>query len=230
MIPASLDTDESILVPRQRRGIAARHVEMASGGSQGGDKHAASGYNLQVYPQSAQTPRASEQATLLRFRFTAVRNFKPTQDMSTALESHVAGVPRETRQRYSGVPFAARPRPPQSLTLADGTVFSGTSIGASWPHRRRGGVQHRAHRLPGNPHRPQLLQRQIVTLTYPHIGNYGVNRRGRRGVEDPCRRPRSSSDLPLRHSNFRAVELAGSTPTWCAEGTVGIAGHRYAQD
>ena len=43
------------------------------------------------------------------------------------------------------------------LALADGTVFRGNRSAPTGHDDRRGGVQHRAHRLPGNPHRSELL-------------------------------------------------------------------------
>ena len=42
--------------------------------------------------------------------------------------------------------------------------------------RRRGGFQHFHHRLPGNSTDPSY-GKQIVTLTYPHIGNVGCQPR-----------------------------------------------------
>ena len=48
--------------------------------------------------------------------------------------------------------------------------------------------------------------RQIVTLTYPHIGNTGTDAR-RPGVgRRVCRRALVIRDLPLLHSNWRATE------------------------
>jgi carbamoyl-phosphate synthase small subunit len=64
--------------------------------------------------------------------------------------------------------------PPALLALADGTTFLGTSIGAAG--RTVGEVVFNTA-LTGYQ---EILTdpsycRQIVTLTYPHIGNYGVN-------------------------------------------------------
>ena len=64
--------------------------------------------------------------------------------------------------------------PPAVLALADGTVFQGHSIGAAG--RTVGEVVFNTA-LTGYQ---EILSdpsycRQIVTLTYPHIGNYGVN-------------------------------------------------------
>jgi carbamoyl-phosphate synthase small subunit len=92
--------------------------------------------------------------------------------------------------------------PPAVLALADGTVFRGTSIGA--PGRTVGEVVFNTA-LTGYQEiltDPSYAQ-QIVTLTYPHIGNYGVNE------EDVEARKVFAAglvikDLPLRVSNFRA--------------------------
>ena len=114
--------------------------------------------------------------------------------------------------------------PRQNLALADGRPF-GTSIGAPGSTVGEGGVQHRAHRLPGNPHRPSYC-RQIVTLTYPHIGNTGVNRGGRRGDEGPCRRAWSSGPA-MRSSNFRARDDLVGLPGTGRTGHVAHRRHRH---
>jgi carbamoyl-phosphate synthase small subunit len=109
--------------------------------------------------------------------------------------------------------------PPAVLALADGTVFEGTSIGAAG--RTVGEVVFNTA-LTGYQEiltDPSYCQ-QIVTLTYPHIGNYGVN------AEDVEAKKVFASglvikDLPIRVSNFRAgltlSEYLGR------EGTVAIA-------
>ena len=88
----------------------------------------------------------------------------------------------------------------------DGTVFEGEAIGAdadAGATRRRGRVQHRAVGLPGDRHRP-VVRGQIITFTYPHIGNYGVN-----DDDDESRRPFCRGvivrDLARRPSNWRAT-------------------------
>jgi len=91
--------------------------------------------------------------------------------------------------------------PPALLALADGTVFMGHSIGA--PGATAGEVVFNTA-LTGYQ---EILTdpsycRQIVTLTYPHIGNYGVN------AEDvEAARVHAAGlvikDLPVRASNFR---------------------------
>jgi carbamoyl-phosphate synthase small subunit len=92
---------------------------------------------------------------------------------------------------------------PAILALADGTVFEGVSIGAAG-HTTGEVVFNTA--LTGYQEiltDPSYTQ-QIVTLTYPHIGNYGVN------AEDVESSKVFAAglvikDLPLRVSSFRAT-------------------------
>jgi carbamoyl-phosphate synthase small subunit len=110
--------------------------------------------------------------------------------------------------------------PPAVLALADGTTFLGHSIGAAG--RTSGEVVFNTA-LTGYQ---EILTDpsyacQIVTLTYPHIGNTGVNdedvESGRVHAAGLVIR-----DLPRLHSNFRATD---SLPAYLArEGTVAIAG------
>ena len=94
--------------------------------------------------------------------------------------------------------------PPALLALADGTVFRGKGIGASGSsvgevvfNTAMSGYQE----ILTDP----SYTRQIVTLTYPHIGNYGVNR-------EDCEAARIHAaglvirDLPLLASNFRSEQ------------------------
>ena len=93
---------------------------------------------------------------------------------------------------------------PAILVLADGTVFRGISIGASG---------HTVGEVVFNTSMTGYQEiltdpsytKQIVTLTYPHIGNYGVN------LEDVESGQVYASgliirDLPLMHSNFRSSQ------------------------
>ena len=92
--------------------------------------------------------------------------------------------------------------PPAILALADGTVFHGQSIGAST--RSVGEVVFNTS-LTGYQEiltDPSYTQ-QMVTLTYPHIGNYGIN------MEDMESKSIHASgliikDLPTPASNFRS--------------------------
>ena len=109
--------------------------------------------------------------------------------------------------------------PPALLALADGTVFLGTSIGAAG--QTVGEVVFNTA-LTGYQ---EILTdpsycRQIVTLTYPHIGNYGVN------VQDTEASKVHAAgliikDLPIRSSNFRESETLSAYLV--REGTVAIA-------
>ena len=98
--------------------------------------------------------------------------------------------------------------PPAILALADGTVFIGNSIGATGS--TVGEVVFNTS-LTGYQEiltDPSYCQ-QIVTLTYPHIGNYGVN------VEDiESDKVHAAGliikDLPLVASNFRSSQTLSS--------------------
>ncbi len=111
------------------------------------------------------------------------------------------------------------PQPQAVLALADGTVFRGISIGA--PGHTVGEVVFNTA-LTGYQ---EILTdpsycRQIVTLTYPHIGNYGIS------AEDVESKKVFAAgliikDLPLLASNFRSsMTLAQYLQR---EGTVAIA-------
>lgn len=109
--------------------------------------------------------------------------------------------------------------PPAILALADGTTFLGTSIGAAG--RTVGEVVFNTA-LTGYQ---EILTdpsycRQIVTLTYPHIGNVGVNPEDVEATKVHAA-GLVIKDLPVRVSNFRA---AMSLPQYLEkEGTVAIA-------
>ena len=94
--------------------------------------------------------------------------------------------------------------PPAILALADGTVFRGLGIGATGES-----VGEVVFNTAMTGYQEILTDpsytRQIVTLTYPHIGNVGVNR-------EDCEAPRVYAaglvirDLPLLVSNFRSEQ------------------------
>ncbi len=96
--------------------------------------------------------------------------------------------------------------PPAILALADGTVFIGNSIGAASKD-----VPHTVGEVVFNTSMtgyqeiltdPSYCQ-QIVTLTYPHIGNYGISEQD---VESAKVNAAGLiiRDLPLIASNFRS--------------------------
>lgn len=91
---------------------------------------------------------------------------------------------------------------PAILVLADGSVFHGTSIGTSG-HTIGEVVFNTAMTGYQEILTDPSYFRQIVTLTYPHIGNTGTN------IEDlESERVYAAGliirDLPMIHSNFRA--------------------------
>ena len=116
-------------------------------------------------------------------------------------------------------PLIVDPRPVAALVLADGTIFRGRSIGASGKtlgevvfNTAMSGYQE----ILTDP----SYAGQIVTLTYPHIGNTGVN-------DEDVEAPRVFAaglvirDLPQRPSNFR---MRRDLSTYLRdEGIVGIA-------
>ncbi|MEI7786668.1 MAG: glutamine-hydrolyzing carbamoyl-phosphate synthase small subunit [Betaproteobacteria bacterium] len=110
--------------------------------------------------------------------------------------------------------------PPAILALADGSVFIGKSIGA--PGSTVGEVVFNTS-MTGYQEiltDPSYCQ-QIVTLTYPHIGNYGIN------AEDvEADKVHAAGlvikDLPLLSSNFRQSQSLSQYLV--SQGTVAIAG------
>jgi carbamoyl-phosphate synthase small subunit len=106
------------------------------------------------------------------------------------------------------------------LALADGTVFTGVSIGATG--QTVGEVVFNTaitgyQEILTDP----SYRQQIVTLTYPHIGNYGINEED---VEADAIHAAGLiiKDLPLLASNFRSqLTLSDYLKR---EGTVAIAG------
>ena len=93
---------------------------------------------------------------------------------------------------------------PAVLALADGSIFRGQSIGA--PSNTTGEVVFNTA-LTGYQEilTDPSYARQIVTLTYPHIGNTGTN-----GEDMESAQVYAAGlvirDLPLQRSNWRAVE------------------------
>ncbi|MFJ2995586.1 glutamine-hydrolyzing carbamoyl-phosphate synthase small subunit [Pandoraea sp. NPDC087047] len=92
--------------------------------------------------------------------------------------------------------------PPAILALADGTVFRGYAIGAAG-HTIGEVVFNTAITGYQEILTDPSYARQIVTLTYPHIGNTGVN-----GEDVEASKVHAAGliikDLPILDSNFRA--------------------------
>jgi carbamoyl-phosphate synthase small subunit len=117
-------------------------------------------------------------------------------------------------------PFFSGPAVPAILALADGTIFKGYSIGAAG-HTIGEVVFNTAMTGYQEILTDPSYSRQIVTLTYPHIGNYGVN------VEDvEASKVHAAGliirDLPLLASNFRSHQSLSDYLK--AENVVAIAG------
>jgi carbamoyl-phosphate synthase small subunit len=101
-------------------------------------------------------------------------------------------------------PFFSGPTVPAILALADGTIFRGISIGAAG-HTIGEVVFNTAMTGYQEILTDPSYSRQIVTLTYPHIGNTGVN------LEDVESSQVHAAgliirDLPLTASNFRSTQ------------------------
>ena len=117
-------------------------------------------------------------------------------------------------------PFFSGPAVPAILALADGTIFKGFSIGAAG-HTTGEVVFNTSMTGYQEILTDPSYSRQIVTLTYPHIGNTGVN------PEDVESTKVHAAgliirDLPLMASNFRSTQsLSDYLKT---EGIVAIAG------
>ncbi|MCA1856442.1 glutamine-hydrolyzing carbamoyl-phosphate synthase small subunit [Massilia oculi] len=101
-------------------------------------------------------------------------------------------------------PFFSGPAVPAILALADGTIFKGVSIGATG-HTTGEVVFNTAITGYQEILTDPSYSRQIVTLTYPHIGNYGVN-----PADVEASRVHAAGliirDLPLLASNFRSTQ------------------------
>ena len=95
------------------------------------------------------------------------------------------------------------PHTPAILALADGTVFIGSSVGAA------GSTHGEVVFNTAMTGYQEILTdasycQQLVTLTYPHIGNYGINAEDVEG-EKIHAAGLIIKDLPLLASNFRST-------------------------
>ncbi len=112
------------------------------------------------------------------------------------------------------------PFPPAVLVLADGTTFPGYSIG--YEGKTAGEVVFNTaltgyQEIVTDP----SYSRQIVTLTYPHIGNVGVNKQDQESSKIHAA-GLIIKDLPALESNFRSEQSLGDYLK--SEQIVGIAG------
>jgi len=110
--------------------------------------------------------------------------------------------------------------PPAILALADGTVFQGQSLGASGQtvgevvfNTSMTGYQE----ILTDP----SYAHQLVTLTYPHIGNYGINAQDCESSQIHAQ-GLIIKDLPQEPSNFRSEQSLSSYLK--SEGKLGICG------
>ena len=91
------------------------------------------------------------------------------------------------------------------LVLADGTTFEGEAIGAAAPNGVATGevvfntVLSGYQEVISDP----SYAGQIITFTYPHIGNYGVSDDDRESLRPFCRGV-IVRDLARRRSNWRS--------------------------
>lgn len=118
------------------------------------------------------------------------------------------------------LPFFSGQSVPAILALADGSIFQGFSIGASG-HTIGEVVFNTAMTGYQEILTDPSYSRQIVTLTYPHIGNVGINHED---VEASKIHAAGLiiKDLPLLTSNFRSTQSLSDYLK--AENVVGIAG------
>lgn len=165
------------------------------------------GYNARVYLQPSRPAKTF-----------AVFRLKTPPVFSTGLVLRAQSWARTNSENR--VPAPLLPIQEQALlALADGTVFQGISIGAAG--HTVGEVVFNTS-LTGYQEilTDPSYARQMVTLTYPHIGSYGVN------PEDvEARKVHAAGliikDLPIRASNFRETM---TLPQYLQrEGTVAIA-------
>jgi carbamoyl-phosphate synthase small subunit len=114
-------------------------------------------------------------------------------------------------------------RPEAAIVLADGSLFEGEAIGAETPSGISSGelvfntVLSGYQEVISDP----SYAGQIITFTYPHIGNYGVS-----SADDEAVRPHCAGvvvrDLSRHHSNHRAER---SLEDWLRHhGVPGISG------
>jgi len=166
-----------------------------------------------VRDESCWTARKDIIREFIRGRFAQVRQFDPERRCKRY------GCPEFGAKEPVLPPVVIDSRPAAALVLADGTIFRGRSIGAAGEtlgelvfNTAMTGYQE----ILTDP----SYAGQIVTLTYPHIGNTGVNTDD---VESACIHAAGLviRDLPVRMSSFRAQRDLSSYLR--DEGVVGIA-------
>ena len=119
---------------------------------------------------------------------------------------------------------ALSPRPPDcnaALVLADGTVFWGQRHRGAGPGGRRSLLQHRDHRLSGNPDRSRLMPGRSSPLPFPISAmSAPIPRTSRRRHRPPA--ASSSANAITEPANYRAEQ---SLDSWLkSHGVVGLSG------
>src|SRR5687767_2223657 len=113
-----------------------------------------------------------------------------------------ASIRREARHKLPACRIHMPNLEKAALVLADGTIFHGRSIGA-----RGAAVGEVVFNTAMTGYQEILTDpsycRQIVTLTYPHIGNTGVNDEDQESTQVHAA-GLVVRDLPRLHSNWRA--------------------------
>ena len=110
-----------------------------------------------------------------------------------------------------------------ALVLADGTVFEGEAFGATPPNGVASGEVVFNTVLAGYQEviTDPSYAGQIVTFTYPHLGNYGINDEDHESRR-PFLRGVIARDVPRLHSNWRSNTDLNSFLV--AQGVAGIGG------
>ncbi len=110
-----------------------------------------------------------------------------------------------------------------NLVLSDGTIFTGEMIGATPEGGLVSGEVVFNTVLSGYQEviTDPSYAGQIITFTYPHIGNYGANDDDNESSQPFCR-GMVVRDLSRRHSNWRATQSLDEMLS--SRGIAGIAG------
>ena len=146
-------------------------IDLARGGGAG---HRAAGPAVRARPRRRRRARAGARPPTSRCSTSIARGPWPPSAALALAQHAVPGArharrrapdpvrrpphlrPRRAGERMSERSEQTRSRPPALLVLENGRVFEGTGVRRPGRDRGRGGVQHRPHRLPGDPHRSVL--------------------------------------------------------------------------
>ena len=168
-------------------------------------------------------PRLASRARNTPFAGRELDRPGPPHRCCAASRSSSTARPRDDRDVTARSPSVTSCRP--LLVLADGTVFEGEALGAEPPGGvadRRARLQHRRCPATRRSSPTRRYAGQIITFTYPHIGNYGVN-----AADDESRAPvlpRRRRARPGPPAEQLARRPATSTRSCAATGSPGITG------